>query len=205
MGGRCRVPPAGAVEVGGRSPPGERLCSPSSPIFPFYGSSRFGVGGGRPVVRPAIEAASWERGCACAGGGRDRGADLAEPGAVLAAVKDATRRARARWPAKWRAILDRGSARRPGRFRPGQENGPRPNRKTGGRRGRGGRPTPAGEAAISWLRGRAEPRQGWRYRATAFGGFGLDPPAAPRSRLGVRLSRRHARRPAIAFRRAASR
>ena len=57
--------------------------------------------------------------------------DLPEPGAVLAAVKDAARRARARWPAKRRAILDRGSARRPGRGRPGRGNGPQPNQETG--------------------------------------------------------------------------
>src|SRR5450432_3470986 len=40
-----------------------------------------------------------------------------------AAVKDASRRASARWPRKNEAILDRGDARCPGMFRPGRENG----------------------------------------------------------------------------------
>ena len=43
--------------------------------------------------------------------------------ASAAALKDASRRARARWPRKNEAILDRGSARSPGVFRPGRENG----------------------------------------------------------------------------------
>jgi hypothetical protein len=34
--------------------------------------------------------------------------------------------------------------------------------------------------------------QGWRWRTTAFGGFGLDPPAPPRSLLEVSSMLRHA-------------
>ena len=53
--------------------------------------------------------------------------DLGQHGAVLATVKDAARRLR-RWPA---AILDRGSARRLGEYRPGRRNGPvQPNKET---------------------------------------------------------------------------
>ena len=55
---------------------------------------------------------------------------LPERGAVLAAVKDAARRASARWPAKRRSILDRASARRPPTRRPGRGNGPQPNQET---------------------------------------------------------------------------
>jgi hypothetical protein len=40
-----------------------------------------------------------------------------------AALKNASRRARARWPRENEAILDRGIARRQGIFRRGQENG----------------------------------------------------------------------------------
>jgi hypothetical protein len=43
--------------------------------------------------------------------------------AGAAALKDATRRASARWPRKNEAILDRGSTRCLGMFRPGRENG----------------------------------------------------------------------------------
>jgi hypothetical protein len=39
------------------------------------------------------------------------------------AVKDASRRANARWPHKNEAILDRGGTHCPGMFRPGRENG----------------------------------------------------------------------------------
>src|SRR5579863_6702748 len=39
------------------------------------------------------------------------------------ALKDASRRASARWPRKNEAILDRGDARRLAMFRPGRENG----------------------------------------------------------------------------------
>jgi hypothetical protein len=46
---------------------------------------------------------------------------LMKPCAVLAPLKDASRRASARWPA---AILDRGCARRLGVVRPGRRNGP---------------------------------------------------------------------------------
>src|SRR5271168_3823054 len=60
-----------------------------------------------------------------------RSPDLPEAGAVLAAVKDAARRASARWPA---AILDGGCARRPGVVRPGRRNGPlQPNQETAAR------------------------------------------------------------------------
>src|ERR1019366_581069 len=43
--------------------------------------------------------------------------------ASAAALKDASRRASARWPRKNEAILDRGGARCLGVFRPGRENG----------------------------------------------------------------------------------
>src|ERR1019366_3345115 len=43
--------------------------------------------------------------------------------AGAAALKDASRRASARWPRKNEAILDRGGARCLGMFRPGRENG----------------------------------------------------------------------------------
>src|ERR1019366_5110638 len=43
--------------------------------------------------------------------------------AAAAALKDASRRASARWPRKNEAILDRGGARCLGMFRPGRENG----------------------------------------------------------------------------------
>ena len=74
--------------------------------------------------------------------------DLPEPGAVLAAVKDAARRARARWPAKGRATLDRGGARRPEEVRPGRRNGPQPNQETPKKAVSEGRlPTPNSEEA----------------------------------------------------------
>jgi hypothetical protein len=58
----------------------------------------------------------------------DDGPGRAQHGAVLATVKDATRRLR-RWPA---AILDHGSARRLGERRPGRRNGlVQPNKETG--------------------------------------------------------------------------
>jgi hypothetical protein len=50
--------------------------------------------------------------------------------AGTAALKDASRRASARWPRKNEAILDRGDPRCLGMFRPGRENGTRPNQKT---------------------------------------------------------------------------
>ena len=54
--------------------------------------------------------------------------DLSKPGAVLAAVNNATRRARARWPA---AIVDRSCARRLPFVRPGRRNGVfKPNQET---------------------------------------------------------------------------
>ena len=88
---------------------------------------------------------------ACPPGSRGRVPDLPERGVVLAAVKDATRRARARWPAKRRAILDRGSARRPGEFRPGRRNGSQPNRETPQRGWNGSAlPTPNSEEARFW-------------------------------------------------------
>jgi len=43
--------------------------------------------------------------------------------AGTAALKDASRRASARWPRKNEAILDRGGTRCLGMFRPGRENG----------------------------------------------------------------------------------
>jgi hypothetical protein len=67
-----------------------------------------------------------------------------EPGAVLAAVKHASRRLR-RWPA---AILDRACARRLAVIRPGRKNAAQPNRKTSViKHERSFLPTPSSEEA----------------------------------------------------------